>query len=94
MKIQNIRKTIRAGVFTLALSAAPFAVSASAQSNTNANPSAPAARTSRADEREDGTDWGWLGLIGLAGLAGLLKKPRQQVVVDRTADNMNRSRAA
>lgn len=93
MKIQNIRKTIRAGVFTLALAAVPFAVSASAQSNANANTTAPAARTSVADERDDSTDLGWLGLIGLAGLAGLLKKPRQ-VVVDRSADTMNRARAA
>ena len=92
--IQNIRKTIRAGVFTLALSAVPFAVSASAQSNNNANTSAPSTRTSVADDRDDSTDLGWLGLIGLAGLAGLLKKPRQQVVVDRSADTMNRSRAA
>lgn len=91
---QNIRKSIIAGVFTLALSAVPFAVSASAQSSTNANTAAPSTRTSVSDNRDDSTDWGWLGLLGLAGLAGLLKKPRQQVIVDRTADTMNRSRAA
>ena len=93
MKIQNMRRNIRAGVFTLALVAVPFAIPASAQTGTGVNSSAPTAQTTRVAERDDSTDLGWLGLIGLAGLAGLLRKPRQ-VVVDRSADTMNRARAA
>ena len=92
MKTQNIRKAIRAGVFTFALSAIPFAVTASAQTGANNNSSSAPIQTTRVAERDDDTDWGWLGLLGLAGLAGLLKKPRQ-VVVDRTADTTNRARA-
>ncbi len=92
MKIQNVRKTIRAGVFTLTLAAVPFAITASAQTNTNGNYSTTTAQTSRVAEQDDDTDFGWVGLLGLAGLAGLLKKPKQ-VVVDRTADTTNRSRA-
>lgn len=94
MKIQNIRRAIRAGGFALA--AVPFAITASAQTNTNANAnysSAPA-QTSRVVERDHDTDYGWVGLLGLAGLAGLLKKPKQVVVdrTERTADTTNRAR--
>jgi hypothetical protein len=83
---------MRAGVFTLALSAVPFAVTASAQTGANTNASSAPIQTTRVAERDDNTDWGWLGLLGLVGLAGLLKKP-QQVTVDRTADTTNRARA-
>ena len=88
MRIQNIRKIMGAGVFTLALST--FA--ASAQTNTNVNTTAPTSQTTRVAERDNDTDYGWLGLLGLAGLAGLLRKPKQ-VVVDRD-ETMNRARAA
>ena len=93
MRIQNMRRIIGAGVFTLALAAVPFAVSASAQSNTGVNTSAPTSQTTRVAERDNGTDYGWVGLLGLAGLAGLLRKPKQ-VVVDRADNTMNRARAA
>lgn len=91
MKFQNMRKTMRAGVFTLALAAIPFAASGSAQTTANNNTSSAPVQTTRVAER-DNTDWGWLGLLGLVGLAGLLKKPRQ-VTVDRTNDTMHRARA-
>lgn len=91
MKIQNMRRIMGAGVFTLALAAVPFA--ASAQTNTGVNSSAPTTQTTRVAERDNDTDYGWLGLLGLAGLAGLLRKPKQ-VVVDREDNTMNRARAA
>ena len=91
MRIQNTRRIIGAGVFTLALAAVPFA--ASAQTNTNVNTSAPTSQTTRVAERDNDTDYGWLGLLGLAGLLGLLRKPKQ-VVVDRADNTVNRARAA
>lgn len=96
MRLHNLHKVVRTGVFTLSLAVLLSTMSASAQNSSNFN-SANAnystntnAQTTRVVERDDDTDFGWLGLLGLAGLAGLLRKPKQ-TVVDRTPDTPPRT---
>ncbi len=92
MKLYNVCKAVRTGIFTLSLAVLLSTMSAPAQTNSNFNSAtnANAQPTTRVVQRDDDTDWGWLGLLGLAGLAGLLRKPKQ-VAVDRTPDTSART---
>lgn len=88
----NLFRTVRGSVLSLAMALLVLCIPVSAQNNNNNNNNARTdnnntttttrteSRDDRRDDRDDDRDWGWLGLLGLAGLLGLMPKKRVPVV--------------